>query len=490
MAEKIEAIGLDEWSVGASATPVKAEPVVEAIALDDWVVKPISMDDWVVEEKTQEPIALKSTDLKESHRLETVKLIDTDLRSHYEPELEQVQLEESDLREAYHEDVIKLDAADIAEPTAETDEEEFVTEQEIVDDALDVDEEITEIEETLSETIQEGFDEDLDSDSFAETEEPEGETTNLEEDALYSDIDTDGDGLDVDEDEHSVLTETEHDPFGLKEEDELRTQLEEVAPIETSCELKLSVQDLAINHVKDITGVLSLTSKHLMEENTLECLRLREIDLVEEHQTVKRLKEEDLFENSDETVLRLRSIDKAVNHRIVLELEDSFFIENEIERNASGQILLKVNELVDPSVMDKPEEDTGAELDEGEEVQSKKSGRTKKRAARPVKKSMDEQQIMKWCIYGMIIITLLLPFTFHFKYSWVTISHDELEIKKQEKSSIEAFFMYRTEDSWHRFYGRRFLDSRSYELAKEDYGFFTWVFFVDSGSRNIGDDYP
>jgi len=439
--DTIEAVSLDEWVVKPVSLDdwniteeKKPEPKIEAVSLDDWVVEAISIDDWNVAEDEPvvkkdikiKPVVLVKNDLKEvinakiaasessdENQPEPLKLSDSDLTEKETP----IALKNSDLKEEETES-IKEDQAELLITPEKSDESEM-------------------------------------EDSFTEME------------------------IDFSEEEEISITEVI--------ENEVTKEIEQSVDIvseDHSERLNLEPVDLARGHVIDEKAVIRLTEDHLFINSKLDVLKLTEVNLSTCFEPVKRLDETDLFINSDETVLRLRSIDKKVNHRVVVELEKTFFIENEIALNENGAIILKHEDLLNQET----EEDNldAAEEDIADEA-PKKSTRVK-RAKREVKKGMSDAQIVRYSMYVIVVIIFLLPFTFHFKYSWETVSEERFEEASNE--SMDYFLKYRTNESWHRFYGRQLLDRNSYEKAAEENGFMTWLLYDNSKSLQRGDSYP
>jgi hypothetical protein len=428
----VEPISIDDWNV---AVEKKAEPKIEAVSLDEWVVEPISIDDWNI--PNEEP------PVKKVIKIKPVILVKNDLK-----EIINAKIAASKIPEQNHADILKLSETDLKkvdEAQVELKEADLKEQNELAE---------TKIEQLIT-TDNDKAEESEIEDSFAEIEidfSPEREETSTVE--------------------------------VIEKDETTESQVYEAAAPETqinSNSISLELADLAKYHIVDEKVVIRLSEDHLYINSKLDVLRLTNDNLATSFEPVKRLSENDLFINSDETVLRLRSIDKKVNHRVLIDLDESFFAENDITVNTGGTIVLKHEDLVNQEV---------DELDESSDIAEevpKKSVRVK-RAKREVKKGISDAQIVRYSMYVIIIIIFLLPFTFHFKYSWETVSEERFEEASQK--SYDYFLKYRTDESWHRFYGRQLLDRNSYEKAAEENGFFTWFLYSNSGSIQRGDSYP
>lgn len=248
--------------------------------------------------------------------------------------------------------------------------------------------------------------------------------------------------------------------------------------------IQLSAADLALVSTSEITSDVSTVQTQTIQlaENDLaqnHWVRLSNVDLAENHQLgVVRLHETDLRENSVLPVIRLHEHDYKTNHRKVIELDPNFFLEHDIERNVKGVILLKAEDLVDPSVLDEEEEAAAPK-----ERRRKKTKETKE-------SSLSNAKIVKISALVILFCIIAIPIRMHFKYSWVTVSQERYEEIKANTSGIDwvtkKMFEYRTKDSLWRWYGIRKLNSRGYTKA-EDAGAMMWLRY-DQGRG--GDDYP
>lgn len=282
--------------------------------------------------------------------------------------------------------------------------------------------------------------------------------------------------LDSSDDEDDELDLVESKIDYLDEEDSDATS--EIAPISPKPEPIISDSDTAVQlEESDLRSAqaLQLGDKDLAEQHWV---RLSTMDLAESHQLgVLRLQESDLRENSQLPVIRLHDRDIAENHRKVIELDPHFFEDHNIERNVKGVILLKADDLVDPSVLDE------------EEVKAPKERRRKK--TKETKESnFSNAKIVKISALVIIFCMVAIPIRMHFKYSWVTVSQQRYDEIKANTSGIDwvtkKMFEYRTKDSFWRWYGVRKLNSKAYTKAEDD-GAMMWLRY-DQGRG--GDDYP
>ena len=477
----VEPVSLDSWVVEEE----KQQPVVEAVSLDDWVVEPVSLDSWVVEEEDVKPVILVKEDLK--------SVIDEKRVTTKEPEVEikesssqPIKLSDEDLKVEEKSEPIPLAESDLKvenEEPSETEVAEESSEMEIIEPAVSQTEEASldlpialendsAGESTLS--IEEATDVEIEESDALNTESKEEETS------FEIEIDSDAQ---IESEEEKPVIEAET-PISIPQE-AVDSDLEVVTPIQTDSleQLTLNNDDLIVNHQLDSTGVLCLHVNHLHNNSQLEVLKLTDVDLAVHYEPVMRLNEDSLFTNSDETVLRMSVMDKKVNHRLVQELPESFFAENDLKHNAQGALILLRDHLVEDDEDDLLEdEDTGAVEEEPKRSRSM-------RPKREVKKGFSDKQIIRYSMYTVVAVVLLLPVTLYFKFSWTNISQENYTMAAEEDSM--AFMKHRTPDSSFRWFGRQLLNQHAYEKASDEHGFLTWFLYKsDAGIKRSGDDYP
>lgn len=223
-------------------------------------------------------------------------------------------------------------------------------------------------------------------------------------------------------------------------------------------------------------SAISLGNSDLAETHWI---KLSENDLASHHQLgVLRLTENDTRENSDLAVIRLHEVDFAERHRKVLELDPNFFEDHDIEKDAQGVILLKADDLVDPSCLEEP---------------VVKTKRERKSKIKEVKPSMfTDAMIVKVCSIISLFCIIVIPIVFHFKFSWVTVSQKKYDEIKAEADPVnwylKTMFLYRTPDSSMRWYGVRKLKPNAFRKAEND-GAMMWLKYSE-GKSNSGDNWP
>lgn len=257
-------------------------------------------------------------------------------------------------------------------------------------------------------------------------------------------------------------------PLEEIEEERSQTQNENIDLVEPPLEeTKPEVEDQIASSSSDI---VELKDSDLKENNQFEVIKLTKQDLALEHQFVTRLYQKDLLEYQSLEALRLRTIDLAINHRVVFELSEEYFDHFEIERDQNGVILLSNEDLVE-----------------------KEQPKPRKNRSRSNKQHHSDDKIVKYTLIAILVMLLLLPFTMHFKYAWITVTEQQYSYMEEEADtfkSLEMKFQYRTPNSSFRWYGRQLLNSDAYQEAEKDFGFFTWMFFSNSKKVHIGDTYP
>lgn len=210
-------------------------------------------------------------------------------------------------------------------------------------------------------------------------------------------------------------------------------------------------------------------------------LALGSTDLASNHRApVLKLGDEDLMANAVAPVIRLKEIDLAENHRVVHELPSGFFEDHGIRCSADGVILLQPADLVDPGVL--------------YEVVEKAPRRARPRRIREVKESYwTNERIMKWSLYAIVFCLIAIPTVYHFKYNWRTVSNERYEEIKAETNGVDwlmqGMFLYRTEDSAFRWFGRQNLTPSAYERAVEE-SMMPWLFYTNSNNEGFGDRQP
>jgi hypothetical protein len=376
-------------------------------------------------------------------------------------------------------------------------------------DNMDAETKMAQPEEGTSESVdseQEDFSIDIEEEEAgAETPNMDIEITGTADEVT---VDSDDDILTSEDDTSDLGIEINHDvEIELGAEPELQKEPEVNASTEQPSEDNSTIDASAViansssvaepesNTTEPLesskTKIIDLQNEDLVSAHAIQLseqdlaseqvLRLSQMDLATEHrQPVLRLSEVDLYENSTLPVIKLNEIDLASHHRIVFELPITFFEEKDIDRNERGVILLKAEDLVDPSVL---EED---ELDD----KPKRSER-KRKTRTPKESKWDDQRIIKVCLYSIAFFMVAIPINFHFKYAWVTVDETRYAEIQENTSGFDWYFKtmfkYRTEDSSWRWYGRQKLNSSAYEEASSESGM-AWLKYEDSGSPNIGDD--
>jgi hypothetical protein len=328
----------------------------------------------------------------------------------------------------------------------------------------------TAVEEMAAAKVEEAQDQEQESDDDLDIVESSVDL-DLEDDSAGIEIDLeplegDSDDLDLPESKIDYLDEDDDSndviPPSLPAAD---LEPNEIQPVQ------LTESDLVATHTQSV----QLTEQDLAEQHWV---RLTKMDLAESHQLgVVRLQESQLRENNTLPVVRLHEHDYATNHRKVIELDPHFFDDHDIERDVQGVILLKADDLVDPSVLE--EEDSVAPKE-----------RRRKKVKETKESYFTNARIVKICALVILFCMIAIPVRMHFKYSWVTVSQKRYDEIKTQTSGIDwvttTMFKYRTKDSFWRWYGLRKLNSRAYTKAS-DSGATMWLFY-DQG-RN-GDDYP
>ena len=140
-------------------------------------------------------------------------------------------------------------------------------------------------------------------------------------------------------------------------------------------------------------------------------------------------------------------------------------------------MLLSAEDLVDPSCL------APAALPRIRKARVRKEG-----------SSFTDEKLIRWSLYVILGVMVLLPIRFHFRYSWTTISEQKYESFKEKSATIDwlwkDMYMHRTPESGiSRYYGRQLLNTSAYEKAQEKYGFVTMLLFENSESRHRGDDF-
>jgi len=540
---KVQAISLDDW-------------VVTPVSLDDWVVEseidataetlvhspeitiekaealqPVAFDDWIVEDAATSAnldATIDDEDLEGSIEIfeSTFGEQDQFLQDQHQTQAMDVGLQ-GDLAELEETAMGELALESRSDYSRnEEDEDDLLSDfddqgMHLSTDPFEPDEPVPSVSGLeFPPTSMQRVELDLESDSFAEAEsevkeQQEVECDELAEDPFEPDEPIPSIGsmefpsasiqtveLDLETDanmeaaepfsvEASEYFEAE-DPIPELELSELTFEDEDDALGEpTSLELEHSDSDQSDQPVAakaaHVLQDVELNAIHLepIDLAELHWVKLSVADLAESHQLgVLRLTESDLRENSQLAVVRLHECDFADRHRKVIELDLNFFINHGIDRNAKGVILLKAEDLVDPSVLD--EEEQNARI-----KPTTSTRKSKVKESKPSK--FNDAMIIKYSALVIVFCLFALPLSFHFKYSWVTVSDKKYAEVKDNAGLIdwlyEGVFKYRTNDSFFRWYGRRKLTPKAYEAASKS-GETMWLFYEKGDAPNQGDNWP
>jgi len=329
------------------------------------------------------------------------------------------------------------------------------------------------------------------------SEEDNSETDDLEPLPDISSDTEDIEDLDLSEDDTDLELETSSDSEDIQGLDISENDSAVILPISAS-EPELAEEETLDAHDDDSTRLIESEEPIALEQTELAAsvepsavslgnsdlaethwIKLTEHDLASHHQLgVLRLTENDTRENSDLAVIRLHEIDFADRHRKVIELDPHFFEDHNIEKDAQGVILLKADDLVDPSCLEEP---------------VVKTKRERKSKIKEVKPSMfTDAMIVKVCSIISLFCIIVIPIVFHFKFSWVTVSQKKYDEIKAEADPVnwylKTMFLYRTPDSSMRWYGVRKLKPNAFRKAEND-GAMMWLKYTE-GKSNSGDNWP